>query len=136
MKTIVTIENAKRILEAMKENKYETYGIRGDDRLMSRGDLFGDSRDWDFENDVQSETKHLDGTSTIGISSNLWFLDGEGFEEEEKEDIEEIMKALEISNHYTYNYFYLAVGNGYSYGDDPSEVVIENAEVCIMLEEI
>ena len=134
------VENMNELVEAMKNARaehYNAFGIRSIRKaagFLNVGDSCPDSYDWNLEFDCSTYDttgKRLPGASAVGICwTNLW-LDGD----DDDDVAEEIGKAIEMSdNGYWFNdseHQMLLIGgcDGSTYGDDPDEVVIENAKV-------
>jgi len=110
------------VLNALIENgyKYNYYGLRTDDRILSVGEEVGDSLDTYWDND---EETYLDGTSATGFGC-LWYDD---------DDMDEVEKALKIQESYVGSHMYLIAGDSSTYGDDPAEVIIRNAVVVAVI---
>lgn len=117
----------KEIIRKITEENYKWIGIRhlAEDENYTVGDFCRNSYDWDYENDCSSyDTENpieLDGTCAYDtrIDSN-W---------DDEEEIEgKIIKAISESECYSGKIAVIA-GNRAEYGNDPEEIIIENAEV-------
>lgn len=106
---------------------YNYLGARGihQDEIYKIGDIARPSKDWDFENDRESGN-NLPGTSAVAININRIF--------DEAEEIEEkIADAVEMARPYGDGRVAIIAGNRASHGDDPGEVVIEDAIVIALM---
>lgn len=121
----------KEIIRKITEENYKWIGIRhlAEDENYTVGDFCRNSYDWDYENDCSSYDAEnpieLDGTCAYDtrIDSN-W---------DDDEEIEEkILKAISESDCYSGRIAIIA-GNYAEYGNDPEEIIIENAEVIYLV---
>lgn len=110
---------AKNITAALSENgyRYNYYGIRSTDYKANVGDILPASHDLADDSDGEE----LSGVSATGFGQ-LWY---------DEDDLSEVEKALKSHNKTGYEgeYHYLIGGNESEYGNDPSEVLIKDAEV-------
>ena len=120
----------KALIRKITEENYKWIGIRhlADDENYTVGDFCRNSYDWDYENDRSSyesdDPEELPGTCAYDtkINSN-W---------DDEEEIEgKILKAITESDCYSGKIAVIA-GNSAEYGNDPEEIIIENAEVIYL----
>ena len=114
------------IVKNFEEIRTQNYlGIRSlcPDENYSVGDYTRNSKDWDFENDCESEDE-LPGISTIEIMMS----------ETPEKLINDIENKIEILNDYNGGERIVLIGSlNKSYGDDPKEAVLENGIVLAIL---
>lgn len=120
-------EDIKRWVNAIKENKFSSYGIRwiAEDESYSIGDIARNSYEWDIDNDISTyeteEPVELDGTCAIEIVIDTTF----DSDEEIAEAVEEVLKNR---NNY-YGDPVLLASDDYEYGNDAGEIIMEDAKV-------
>ena len=122
----VEIEMKNEIIKNFAEIRKQNYlGIRSicPDENYSVGDYTRNSKDWDFENDCESEDE-LPGISTIEIMMT----------ETPEELISDIENKIDTLNNYNNGERIVLIGSlNKSYGDDPNEAVLENGIVLAIL---
>ena len=119
----MTYEEIYTNFDKIREQNY--LGIRSlcEDENYSIGDHTRNSKDWDFENDCESEDELL-GISTIEITIT----------ETPEELVSEIENKIEILNDYNGGERIVLIGSlNKTYGDDPKEAVLENGIVLAIL---
>lgn len=129
---MMTREDVKNILNKMKDEHYNVIAIRhlSDDENYNIGDICRNSYEWNYEYDFSSygTDNEIEFDGTCGYDLTRF----DYYDPDDAEDIEEaikdISKALEESACY-FGEAVLISGNGYSYGNDENEVIIEGAEV-------
>lgn len=117
--------NIKEAVRTIINSNYEIFGIRhiASDESYKIGDCTRNSYDWDIENDVSSyetNSRELDGTSA--------YFTGIDTLDDEEEIEKKLLIALEKSKVYSGTAILLG-GDRYDWGNDDSEVIIEDAEV-------
>lgn len=110
------------MVSIIQEAKHSYYGIRSG-RAQQIGDIIPPSHDWDFENDCESEDL-LPGACTTGV--NTMFSDNEWL-------IDKLTAAVNANSIYDGDQQYLVGGNSAVYGDDESELIIEDAQVLYII---
>lgn len=113
----------KEIINAYENKGYQYFAVRTG-RVAKVGEILEPSHDWDFENDLPSD-ELLDGTCGTNIET-IWFDD-------EEEVAEALEKAIAENKGYPGEMQYIIAGNSSEYGDDPHEVIIEDAEVIYII---
>ena len=108
--------------------RYNTWGIRFDDREYKIGEELCVSRHYEIEG-VTEET--LSGTSAIYVSSETDFLDYlDGTEEACWGELDKYNEALKAN--YPGRHIYLVAIEsswGYEWGEDENEIIMNGAEV-------
>ena len=120
----------KEIIRKITEENYKWIGIRhlAEDENYTVGDFCRNSYDWDYENDRSSyesdEPIELPGTCAYNTRIESGW--------DEDEEIEsKIRKSVSESACYSGKIAVIA-GNSAEYGNDPEEIIIENAEVIYL----
>lgn len=108
----------KELIRKMEKSGFGYFGIRSENRNLAEGDELEPSHDWE-DNIMLDEL--LSGTCATGIG-HLWF-DGE------KEDMDTVQKAIDLNGGKYGDYMYVIGGDRCEYGNDESEIIIENAVV-------
>lgn len=126
--------NVQKILEAVNNEGATVVAIRHccDDEDYSVGGWCRNSYDWNLESDQSSyydeEPTELPGTCGIHVR---------GFENLDTEEVEEaeklLNKAIEDATCYSGKLAVIVGYNGYEYGNDENEVIINNAQVIALL---
>lgn len=120
----------KALIKKITEENYKWIGVRhlSDDEDYSVGDFCRNSYDWDYENDCSSydseNPEELPGTCAYDTKINSNWDDEEEIENK-------ILKAISESDCY-YGKVAVIAGNYAEYGNDPEEIIIENAEVIYL----
>ena len=114
------------------KNKLKGYSFLGirtltDDENYKVGDTCRNSYDWDYENDTSSF--NTDPIELPGTCSVLVLFD----DLDEMTDEEIISKLNKISCNYVGEQAILIGGNAAEYGADENEIIIEDAEVIMIL---
>ena len=114
------------ILKSISENNHNVIAIRHccHDEKYAIGDFCRNSYVWDEVNECSSyytEKEEFDGTCGYAVF--------ELFDAESEGEAEEIIKKALLESSCYDGEAVLIAGNGYEYGNDESEVIIENAEV-------
>lgn len=121
----------KALIKKITEENYKWIGIRhlAEDENYTFGDFCRNSYDWDYVSDRSSyeseDPIELPGTCAYntGIDS-VW--------DDDDEIEEKILKAISESSCYSGEIAVIA-GNSAEYGNDPEEIIIENAEVIYLV---
>ena len=119
--------NISKWVEAIKENKFSSYGIRwiAEDESYNISDIARNSYEWDIENDISTyetdEPVELDGTCAIELVIDRTF-------DEDDEIAEAIEEVLKNRNGY-YGTPVLLGSDRYEYGNDNGEIIMEDAKV-------
>lgn len=120
----------EELIRKINEEGYTWIGIRhlADDENYKVGDFCRNSYDWDYENDRSSyendDPEELPGTCAYNTRINS------GWDEDEEIEIK-LKKAISGSACYSGKIAVIA-GNYAEYGNDPEEIIIENAEVIYL----
>lgn len=120
----------EELIRKINEEGYAWIGIRhlADDENYKVGDFCRNSYDWDYENDRSSyendDPEELPGTCAYNTRINS------GWDEDEEIEIK-LKKAISGSACYSGKIAVIA-GDFAEYGNDPEEIIIENAEVIYL----
>lgn len=113
----------KKYYDIVRENGF--CGIRwfADDEKVEAGADCRKSYDWDYENDCSSydtdNPVELDGTCSIGV-----YID----EDDTNEEIDKKISDA-INTHCYFGTVAIITGDGYVYGADPDEIIVESAYI-------
>ena len=120
----------KEIIRKITEENYKWIGIRhlADDENYAVGDFCRNSYDWDYVSD-RSSYESEDPIELPGTCAYDTRIDSNWDDDEEIE--EKILKAISESSCYSGKIAVIA-GNSAEYGNDPEEIIIENAEVIYL----
>lgn len=111
--------------DALKRYNYIGLRTLTEDEDYELGDTARESYDWDFEED--RSTYETDGSTLGGTAAINIVRDREWDSPEEVEAA--INRAMDASDIYEGDRKVIIGGKNQRYGDDPSETIIENAEV-------
>lgn len=120
----------KKLIKKINQEGYTFVGIRhlSNDEAYKVGDFCRNSYDWDYENDRSSyeseDPIELPGTCAYNTGIDSGWDDDDEIEEK-------ILKAISESSCYSGKIAVIA-GNSAEYGNDPEEIIIENAEVIYL----
>lgn len=113
-------------MENLKRFNFIGVRVLTDDEDYNIGDTCRNSYDWDYENDIscyETDGTELNGTCAIDTEIDTTW--------DSKEEIEEkILNAINfIKSNYWNSKIVVIGGNNVEYGQDPKEIIIEDAEV-------
>lgn len=132
--------NTKEILNAIKDavdRGYRVFGIRAlsdDQEGLQVGDHCRDSYDWDLEADCSTfvtSGETLNGACAVAIDRDGFFLTDFNSEDEDLNAIEAAVKDA-----FVYGEKLVVIGSkeGYEYGADENEIILEDADVLEAIE--
>lgn len=129
--------NINELVDAMKkasDNGCTHFGIRvveTDAGVLHVGDWCPDSYSWDYELDCSTrETtgETLNGACAVEIDTRRLMLDGDD-DEDVAVQIEKAVSQSKKAGYWGEQTLLIAGSDGYEYGDDENEIIIENAKV-------
>ena len=132
----MTANEILNIIKTAKENGYRFFGIRAlsdDQESIKNGDHLRNSYDWDIDNDISAYSttgETLNGACAVSIDRDGFFLS----QNEEEDDINAVEAAMMDAQPYGSRLALIASRDGYDYGQDENEIILEDADVLAVID--